>query len=307
MKNNKVLILTGPGGSGKSTIAELLNDKYGYTLIDGDQLDTEFFPDGGQWLPENKLRLANAHDKILTATKKDYLLGKNIVLDYIIFGDYLNFFDKFKKEFGSNLEVRVLLPGEKETILRDKDRQCWTTGVKRIKTVREEFISLKNGIGEENFIDTSDQTPQETAENIFETTTNSANQIMKKVESAGGVIINEFSEVVVVFTDTKSWQLPKGTVEKDESYFDTATRKIKEETGLKNLNYVKELPAYSRISTHEDNTIRYIHYLLFRTKKQNLTASAEVTECKWVPIEEIEHELTHPEDKQFVKNIVKEI
>ncbi|HUC96479.1 MAG TPA: hypothetical protein VMR16_02310 [Candidatus Saccharimonadales bacterium] len=32
---------------------------------------------------------------------------------------------------------------------------------------------------------------------------------MNKVESVGG-IINEFDEVVIVFTDTKSWQFPKG-------------------------------------------------------------------------------------------------
>ncbi len=38
--------------------------------------------------------------------------------------------------------------------------------------------------------------------------------IMHK-ESAGGVIVNENNEVVIVFTNTKSWQFPKGTVEKN--------------------------------------------------------------------------------------------
>jgi 8-oxo-dGTP pyrophosphatase MutT (NUDIX family) len=130
---------------------------------------------------------------------------------------------------------------------------------------------------------------------------------MNKVESAGGVILNEFNEVVVVFTDTKSWQFPKGTVEKGEKYLETATREINEETGLKNLEYVKELPVYSRVSTHEDNTVRYIHYFLFRTQKQVLTPGSEVTQCKWVSIDEVENELTYDEDKKFIVNARKSI
>jgi adenylate kinase family enzyme len=62
---NKVLLLTGPGGSGKTTISELLVSKYGWARVDGDQLDTEFFPHNGQWLPENTEKLAVAHDKII--------------------------------------------------------------------------------------------------------------------------------------------------------------------------------------------------------------------------------------------------
>ena len=48
-KSPKVILLTGPGGSGKSTVAELISNKFGFTLIDGDNLDTEFFPGGEQW------------------------------------------------------------------------------------------------------------------------------------------------------------------------------------------------------------------------------------------------------------------
>jgi len=162
MKQNKILLLTGPGGAGKSTIAEILEDKYDYLHIDGDQLDTEYFPNGGHYLPENKEKLQKAHQKIFLETKKATSLGRNIVINYIIFGDYLNFINLFKKEFGDKLIIRVLLPSEAETILRDKERECWTTGEDRIRQVRAEFFDIIEEVGRENFIDTSGQTPEET-------------------------------------------------------------------------------------------------------------------------------------------------
>ena len=161
--NHRVLILTGPGGAGKTTIAELLEKEYGYIFVDGDNLDSEFFPDGGQWLPENIENLKKAHDKILAHVKEKYdKEGNNIVLDYIIFGDYLNFINKFKKEFGDNLDVKVLFPAKKEIIKRDKERQCWTTGEDRINTVYKDFEDLRPEIGEENYLDTTFQTKEET-------------------------------------------------------------------------------------------------------------------------------------------------
>lgn len=167
-KSKKVLILTGPGGTGKTTIANLLMRKHDFVKVDGDRLDTEFFPDGIQWLPENSEKLKKAHEKIFSEVKKSYGNGKNnVVLDYIIFGDYLNFFEKFKKEFGSNLEIKVLFPSVKEIIKRDKERKCWTTGQERIKAVYNEFESIKNILGVEKFIDTTEQTSNETFDKYF--------------------------------------------------------------------------------------------------------------------------------------------
>jgi len=167
MQDHKVLILTGPGGSGKSTIAELLVKNCGYVLVDGDQLDTEFFPNGNQWLPENKEDLLKVHNKILFETKKHFDQGKKIVVDYIIFGDYLGFLKKFKKEFGDDFVIKVLFPSEREIIDRDIKRECYTTGAERIKIVRKEFEKIRNKIGEENFINTSGQTPEETFDKYF--------------------------------------------------------------------------------------------------------------------------------------------
>lgn len=165
--DNRVIILTGPGGSGKTTIADLLVKRCGFVLLDGDNADTEFFPEGKQWLPENSEKLQKAHSKILKQTKEIFNSGKSVVVDYIIFGHYLEFFKQFRKEFENNLDIKVLFPSQKELIARDKKRDCWTTGKERINTVRKEFDNIRNVIGAENFINTSGQTAEETFRKYF--------------------------------------------------------------------------------------------------------------------------------------------
>lgn len=164
----KVILLTGPGGAGKSTIAELIAKNCGYIFIDGDQEDTEFFPDGGQWLPENRGKLIKAHDKILFKTQQLVKDGKKVVVDYIIFGNYLEYIEKFKKAFGDDLDVKVLFPSEAETIHRDAKRQSYTTGPDRIRAVRQELETIKKDIGPANFLDTSGESPEETVARHFQ-------------------------------------------------------------------------------------------------------------------------------------------
>ncbi|MFA4941289.1 MAG: AAA family ATPase [Patescibacteria group bacterium] len=164
----KVLILTGPGGAGKTTIADLLVKRRGFNKVDGDYLDSEFFPEGRHWVPENFKKLKQAHDKIFAETKKIFNQGENnVVIDYIIFGHYLEFFKKFKKEFGDNLEIKVLFPTKEETIKRDKERECWTAGIERISAVRAEFEAIRSAVGSDNFFNTTGQTPDETFEKYF--------------------------------------------------------------------------------------------------------------------------------------------
>jgi diadenosine hexaphosphate hydrolase (ATP-forming) len=130
---------------------------------------------------------------------------------------------------------------------------------------------------------------------------------LKTVESAGGVIVNELGEVVIVYNNTKSWQFPKGTVKAGEEYLQTALREIAEETGLKELTYVKDLPVYSRISKHQEDTKRIIHYFLFRTKNQLLQPSAEIRFSKWITLDEVDKHLTYPEDRKFIIDAIEDI
>lgn len=163
----RVLLLTGPGGAGKTTVARLLAERAGYTWLDGDDIDTEFFPDGGHWYPEHSEKLALAHDKIIGKARELFEAGRSVVIDYVIFGRYAEFIGKLKREFGDALEIKVLFPSKEETVRRDLDRECWTAGEKRIAEVMAEFEELRGFIGTENYIDTTGQTPEETLSKYF--------------------------------------------------------------------------------------------------------------------------------------------
>ncbi len=71
-------------------------------------------------------------------------------------------------------------------------------------------------------------------------------QIQKQRESAGGIIKGPDGRIVIVRQHGDSWSFPKGGVEDTETPLDAATREIKEETGITQLELVQELGSYER-------------------------------------------------------------
>ena len=68
----------------------------------------------------------------------------------------------------------------------------------------------------------------------------------KYVECAGGIVINNNKEVVVVNQNHDSWSLPKGHIDEGEDKLTAAKREIFEESGIKKLEFIKPLGYYSR-------------------------------------------------------------
>lgn len=58
------------------------------------------------------------------------------------------------------------------------------------------------------------------------------------VEAAGGMVYNDKKEILFIHRNEK-WDLPKGHIEKGESYEAAAIREVEEETGVKNLEVTK--------------------------------------------------------------------
>jgi 8-oxo-dGTP pyrophosphatase MutT (NUDIX family) len=132
-------------------------------------------------------------------------------------------------------------------------------------------------------------------------------------ESAGGVVKGPDGRIVLVCQHGNSWSLPKGHVEAGESLRDAAVREIEEETGITDLTYVTDLGSYERYSIGKDGVsenkewgVQKKTFFLFTTTQHALLPrdpNSEITEARYVTLEEAKDMLTHPKDREFLVSV----
>jgi ADP-ribose pyrophosphatase YjhB (NUDIX family) len=128
---------------------------------------------------------------------------------------------------------------------------------------------------------------------------------MKKTHSAGGVVINDEEKVLVVSQRGTSWSLPKGHIDPGENGLDAARREIYEESGIRDLELVRELGTYERYKIGVDggddrSELKVITMFLFRTSEKELRpVDPDNPEARWVERSKVAPLLTHERDKQF--------
>ena len=137
------------------------------------------------------------------------------------------------------------------------------------------------------------------------------NKKTKQVECAGGIVINDKQEVVIVNQNHDSYSLPKGHVDQGENYLETAKREIYEETGIKSLEYIKDLGFYSRYrigldGSDDKSEMKTIFIFLFHTNQVNLVpVDPNNPFALWVEHSRVHEYLTHKEDKIFYNDTLK--
>ncbi len=133
---------------------------------------------------------------------------------------------------------------------------------------------------------------------------------VKRTESAGGVVLNRSGEVLVVSQRGTSWSLPKGHLDPGEDALAAARREITEESGIRQLELVRELGSYSRHRIGKDrdedvSELKTIHMFLFKTSETKLEpVDPHNPEARWVKPEDVEALLTHRKDKEFFLGIL---
>ena len=131
----------------------------------------------------------------------------------------------------------------------------------------------------------------------------------KKTESAGGVVLNTKGQVLVVSQHGNSWSLPKGHIDSGETPVQAARREIAEESGVRNVEFVKELGSYERFRIGKDggedrSELKKMHFFLFRTAEMKLRPTdPHNPEAQWVDKDKVVALLTHEKDKAFFEKI----
>jgi 8-oxo-dGTP pyrophosphatase MutT (NUDIX family) len=132
---------------------------------------------------------------------------------------------------------------------------------------------------------------------------------MMKTRSAGGVVTNDESDVLVVSQRGTSRSLPKGHIDPGEKALDAARREIYEESGIRDLELIRELETYERhkigVNGGDDRSeLKEITMFLFRTKEKSLRpVDPDNPEVRWVEKGRVALLLTHEKDKEFFRRV----
>ena len=123
-----------------------------------------------------------------------------------------------------------------------------------------------------------------------------------EVRAAGGVVLDPEGRVALVHRPRyDDWTLPKGKLDRGESFEDAALREVEEETGLR-CRLVRELPSSEYLDPKgRSKLVRY--WLMEVEHDPGFVPNDEVDELRWVPVEEAPALLTYPRDAEILGSV----
>ena len=123
------------------------------------------------------------------------------------------------------------------------------------------------------------------------------------IQAAGGILWKkekgEKRFAVVHRQKYKDWSLPKGKVDKKESWKETALREVLEETGYE-AKIKKYAGSISYLLEGKPKVVLFWHMKIKAEKKSKM--NGEVDKVRWVTLEEAESLLDYPEELKVIRS-----
>ena len=125
--------------------------------------------------------------------------------------------------------------------------------------------------------------------------------VVRTVEAAGGVVERDGRIAVVHRPRYDDWSLPKGKLDRGESFEQAALREVEEETGLR-CTLGDELEPVR----YQDNRGRpkLVRYWRMTVVGGEFAPNDEVDELRWVPPDRARRLLTYAHDRALVQSLL---
>jgi 8-oxo-dGTP diphosphatase len=111
------------------------------------------------------------------------------------------------------------------------------------------------------------------------------------------VVVRDGEVAVVHRPRYDDWSLPKGKLERGETFEQAALREVEEETGLR-ARLVRELPSVEYEVRGRSKLVRY--WLMEVVSDPGFTPNDEVDQLRWLSPRDAEELLTYDRDKGVV-------
>ncbi len=111
------------------------------------------------------------------------------------------------------------------------------------------------------------------------------------VESAGGIVYNQWQQILLIRRTDNIWQFPKGRKEENETFEEAALREVQEECGISGLTIIRELPStYHVFKRRGEKILKRTQWykMLYKGNEEPKPQTEEgIIEVKWFERDEI--------------------
>ena len=168
--NCRVLILTGTCGSGKSTVAELIALRPGWSRVSEDEIWPRYFGKnrGVFGTREHRAKRALVHDEVLARVQAALRMGERVVLDATVHEAPPEALEEYRRRFdeaGILWRLYVLHPRLEVAIARDAARASGSLGAAQVSSLFAKFTGRL--FPPECFLDTSEERPEVTVDHVL--------------------------------------------------------------------------------------------------------------------------------------------